>query len=124
MSLPRGGVNAVSSADPIRLGDSVDGGSGDGVDDGNSGFAGSADPVGGGRVPTAAGEAPGDDDGVPPPPAPHPETASARNKRDLIKEAVSTKHLLTHKPFNPHCQGCRIGKLKRKRTFEALLIGS
>ena len=50
--------------------------------------------------------------GEPPPPAYGPRS---RKEIDLRAEAVSTKHLLRHKPFNPHCVDCCRSKMAQKR---------
>ena len=50
---------------------------------------------------------------VPPPPPPREEE---RKKRDLKAEALSTEHLLTHKPFNPYCEGCKVGKMRERNN--------
>ena len=47
---------------------------------------------------------------VPPPPAPVEE----RPPRDLKAEAKSHRHLLTHTPYNPYCDACRIARMTRR----------
>jgi len=56
---------------------------------------------------------------VPPPPdAPANVEESEGTRRDLKAEAKSTRHLLTHKPFNPHCDGCKVAKMREKSHFK------
>ena len=42
-----------------------------------------------------------------------PEERSPEEVNRLKKEAVSTRHLLTHLPKNPFCDACRRAKAKR-----------
>ena len=74
--------------------------------------AGSSEPPCGGTGSTIGG-----DDAPPPAPPPHEEPRAARKRRDLIAEATSTKHLLTHKPYNEHCPACREAKMKEKPHY-------
>ena len=65
--------------------------------------AGQGDGGAGASIPESAG-------GVPPPPPPaegQREDAESRKRRNLMAEATRTEHLLTHKPFNPHCKVCQ-----------------
>ena len=61
------------------------------------------------------------------PPAEDPEedeVAPVKAPRDLRAEAKSREHLLTHKPYNPYCEGCRLGKMSRKRRKSGALAES
>ena len=42
---------------------------------------------------------------------------SLKEANDLRKEALSTKHLLRHKPFNKYCEHCCKCKMAAKRHF-------
>ena len=42
------------------------------------------------------------------------EHVPARNTRE---EAMSMKHLLTHKPFNIHCDACNLGIMRKPQKF-------
>ena len=37
--------------------------------------------------------------------------------RNLREEAMSMRHLLTHKPFNIHCDACNLGKTRKAKKF-------
>ena len=37
--------------------------------------------------------------------------------RNLREEAMSMRHLLTHKPFNIHCDACNLGKMRKAKKF-------
>ena len=39
---------------------------------------------------------------------------ATRRRRDLKAEANSTRHLLTHTPFNKYCDACNYAKLQEK----------
>ena len=41
----------------------------------------------------------------------------ANTRRDLKKEAISTRHLLTHTPYNKYCEACKSAKMKEKKHF-------
>ena len=60
---------------------------------------------------------------VPPPPEPVEDEAERKKRRDLRAEAKSTRHLLTHKPFNPYCPGCLSGKMREKQHFKGSFKG-
>ena len=50
-----------------------------------------------------------------PVPVPEQEPAPAEKlPRDLKAEAAATPHLLTHTPFNIHCEACRVAKATRR----------
>ena len=42
------------------------------------------------------------------------ENVPPRNTRE---EAMSMRHLLTHKPFNIHCDACNLGKMRKAKKF-------
>ena len=37
--------------------------------------------------------------------------------RNLREEAMSMRHLLTHKPFNIHCDACNSGRMRKAKKF-------
>ena len=37
--------------------------------------------------------------------------------RNAREEAMSMRHLLTHKPFNIHCDACNLGKMRKAKKF-------
>ena len=37
--------------------------------------------------------------------------------RNVREEAMSMRHLLTHKPFNIHCDACNLGKMRKAKKF-------
>ena len=39
-------------------------------------------------------------------------------RRDLKADAVSMRHLLTHKPKNPYCESCVRGKMLNIKKFK------
>ena len=49
------------------------------------------------------------------------ENVHARNLRE---EAVSMKHLLTHKPFNIHCDACNSGEMRKAKKIVGSYQGS
>ena len=42
------------------------------------------------------------------------EEGSAPGRRDLVAEATSIQHLMTHLPKNPHCKACQRAKMQKK----------
>ena len=58
------------------------------------------------------------EDGVPPPPAPVESDAKRKMRRDLKADALSPRHLLTHKPKNPYCDSCVRGKMLNIKKFK------
>ena len=58
------------------------------------------------------------EDGVPPPPAPVESDAQRKMRRDLKADALSPRHLLTHKPKNPYCDSCVRGKMLNIKKFK------
>ena len=52
-------------------------------------------------------------------PVPEGETRDDyANRRDIRREATSTRHLLTHYPYNRCCDACAYGKLQEKSHFK------
>ena len=51
-----------------------------------------------------------------PPSAPE-ESEDNVPARNLREEAMSMRHLLTHKPFNVHCDACNLGKMRTAKKF-------
>ena len=45
------------------------------------------------------------------------DTRDRKEKRDLIKEATSTKHLMDHSQFNPYCAACVWARTQAKGTL-------
>jgi hypothetical protein len=56
---------------------------------------------------------------APPPPA--PAAGERRPPRDLRADAVSVRHLLTHKPKNKYCDSCNRGKMQNAKKFDRRL---
>ena len=61
-------------------------------------------------------ESPVVDDGENPSGAPD-ESEENVPPRNLREEAMSMRHLLTHKPFNIHCDACNLGKMRKAKKF-------
>ena len=59
---------------------------------------------------------PGDGESVNPPCA-HDESEERTPGRNLREEHMSINHLLTHKPFNIHCDACNLGKMRKAKKF-------
>ena len=51
------------------------------------------------------------------PPPPVPAAGERRPPRDLRADAVSVRHMLTHKPKNKYCDSCNRGKMQNARKF-------
>ena len=51
------------------------------------------------------------------PPSAQEEPEENVPARNLREEAMSMKHLLTHKPFNVHCGACNLGKMRKAKKF-------
>ena len=49
--------------------------------------------------------------------APPPKPVVHRTPRDLKAEAISLPHLLTHMPYNPYCEACKLAKMTRKQAW-------
>ena len=67
--------------------------------------------------PTSAREADGGGEAPSPAPAREVDGDEVEAWRDFKKEAASTQHLLTHKPFNKYCEGCKAAKMKDNQHF-------
>jgi hypothetical protein len=84
-----------------------------------SGTGDAAGGAGGGQASSSADTGAGmelfmlDSDGAPPTAVDHGPLS--KQDRDLRAEAVSTKHLLRHKPFNKYCQACLKSKMHERR---------
>ena len=69
------------------------------------------------------GAQPSEGGGEDPPPVPvliedvSDELEELNPRRNLREEAISMIHLLTHKPFNIHCDACNIGEMHRAKKF-------
>ena len=58
------------------------------------------------------------DEGGENPPSAQEESEEHVPARNLREEAMSMKHLLTHKPFNIHCDACNLGaKMRNAKIF-------
>ena len=51
------------------------------------------------------------------PPSAPDESEDNVPARNLREEAMSMRHLLTHKPFNIHCGACNLGKMREAKKF-------
>ena len=51
------------------------------------------------------------------PPCARDESEERTPGRNLREEAMSMNHLLTHKPFNIHCDACNLGKMRKAKKF-------
>ena len=51
------------------------------------------------------------------PPSAQEEPEEHVPARNLREEAMSMKHLLTHKPFNVHGDACNLGKMCKAKQF-------
>ena len=58
-----------------------------------------------------------DDDGGANPSSAQGESDEHVPVRNLREEAMSMKHLLTHKPFSIHCDACDLGKMRNSKKF-------